>query len=72
MKRYTLEKLNRMPTINGGQFDNLKLDDGDTRVWLSRGTVADGEPYDNKVTIETLTDGRWCITDVYQAEGGSK
>lgn len=37
-------------------------------VWLSRCTVADGEPYNNKVTVEKLIGGRWEIADTYKAE----
>lgn len=56
-----------MKTQSVGQADDLKFDDGKTRVWLSRCTVADGEPYDHKVTEEELIDGKWVITDTYQA-----
>jgi hypothetical protein len=81
MKRYTLAELERMTTLETGQFDNLKIDgrktwvttdgqgffQGEMRVWLSRCTVDDGEPYDNKVTIEYY-DGRcWDVIDTYQA-----
>jgi hypothetical protein len=56
---YTAEELDAMNTLAIGQADDLKLEDGDTRVWLSRCTVEDGEPYNNKVTVERLIDGRW-------------
>ena len=63
--RYTKEELKAMPTIHSGQYDNLKIDTGTTRVWLSRMTVADGMPYNNQVTIEKLIDGRWVTVEEY-------
>lgn len=65
--RYTLTELEALPTLSTSQADDLKIDDGQTRVWLSRTTVADGEPYDNKVTIERLVNGRWEIEEQYPA-----
>ncbi len=69
MRQYDipLAALEAMPTLSVGQADNLKIDTGDTRVWLSRCTVEDGEPCDNKVTVEGLVDGRWTDTAYYQA-----
>lgn len=64
---YSLSELEEMPTLSQGQADDLKLDDGRERVWLSRCTMADGEPCNNKVTIEHLIDGRWIEAGVYQA-----
>lgn len=65
--QYSLSQLKRKRTISVGQADSLKIDDGKTRVWLARTGVADGEPYNNKVTIEKLIDGRWEIVDTYPA-----
>lgn len=48
-----------LPTLAQGQIENLKIDDGTTRVWLSRGGVADGLPCDSMVSIERLRDGKW-------------
>ena len=67
MRRYTLAELEAMPTLSTGHTDDLKVDTGRTRVWLSRCTVADGEPYNNKVAIERLKGGRWVETSTYQA-----
>lgn len=58
--------LQDLPTLCVGQSCNLKMDDGETRVWLSRCGVADGAPYDNAVTIEQLVDGRWIVLEVYE------
>lgn len=61
------DELEAMPTLAVGQADNLKVDTGSTRVWLSRCTVEDGEPFDNKVTVERIKDGRWTEIEAYQA-----
>ena len=65
-KRYTAAELERRKTLSTGQCDNLKIDTGSTRVWLSRCTTADGEPYDDKVSVEKLRGGRWVVVDEYQ------
>ena len=65
MKRFTTEELEDMETLSQGHFDNLKVNTKDVKVWLSRCTVEDGEPYNNKVTVENLIDGRWIIVDTY-------
>ena len=64
---HTIKELEAMSTLCVGQADSLKVDLGHIRVWLSRCTVADGEPYDNKVTIEQLVDGVWTDVLTYQA-----
>ena len=63
----TLDELKNLPTIHSGQFSDLKSETDDTRIWLSRSTTEDGEPYNNKVTIEKFIDGTWIITEEYQA-----
>jgi len=67
LRHYTLAELEAMPTLHSGQYDNLKIETADTRVWLARIGAADGMPYDNGVTVETLTDGRWVTTETYEA-----
>lgn len=67
MKHYNLSELQQMPTLSVGQADNLKVDTGTERLWLSRCTVADGEPYNNKVTIEKLINGVWTEVQTYPA-----
>jgi len=66
--KYTLKELESLPTLSVGQADDLKIENDDTRVWLSRMTTADGMEYDNMVTIELLIDGRWITVKEYQAE----
>ena len=63
MKRiYKLSELEMLPTLSVSQADDLKIDDGETRIWLSRCTVEDGEPYNNKVTVETLKAGYTAVS----------
>lgn len=68
---YTLAELEAMLTLKQGQADDLKMDLGDTRIWLSRMTKEDGEPCDNKVTIEEYRGyqgrGRWVEVGWYEA-----
>lgn len=54
---WTVAELEAMPTIHSGQYANLKMDNGEERVWLSRMTAADGEIY--AIAHERLIDGRW-------------
>lgn len=50
---FSLAQLEALPTINEGHTSDLKWDTGQTRVWLSRMTKEDGQPYDNQVIVET-------------------
>lgn len=71
LRRYTLAQLQRTPTIRQGQTDDLKVEAGALRVWLSRMRVEDGAPYNNEVTVERLrADARtgWCWETVEQYE----
>jgi len=65
-KRYTAKELRVFRTIARGWTDNLKIDTGEKRVWLSRCTIADGMPWDNAITEETMIAGRWERTDFYK------
>jgi len=65
---YALDELEAMPTLSQGQADDLKVDEGDgIRIWLSRCSVEDGEPCNNKVTIEELQRGSWVEVGWYEA-----
>lgn len=57
--RYTAAELEAMPTISSAQTDDLKVDTGTLRVWLARTGVADGEKWNNRISVEVLKDGRW-------------
>lgn len=64
--RFTLSQIRNMPTIESGQFDNLKYDDGEHRVWHSRMHTYDGQPYDDQVTVEVNRGGGiWKKIDTY-------
>lgn len=65
---YSLDELEALPTLSQGQADDLKIDTGGTRIWLSRCGVEDGEPCNNKVTIEELQRGRWVEVGWYEAQ----
>lgn len=53
-------ELEDMPVLCEGQSDNQHIDDGNVRYWLSRCSIEDGEPCNNKVTVEGLTtEGAW-------------
>ena len=66
-EQFTLEELESLPTLCVSQADDLKINDGLWRVWLSRCTVEDGEPYNNKVTVEYCYNGCWVTEQMYQA-----
>ena len=63
---YSASDFDEMPVLCCGQTCNLFIDDGDVRVWLSRCTVDDGEPFNDKITIEVRTDGCWEEVEAYQ------
>jgi hypothetical protein len=63
--RYMADELHDLPTLSVSQTDDLKVDDGGTRIWLCRCGVADGMPYENQVTIERLVDGLWTTASTY-------
>jgi len=65
---YTLKELNNIPTISSAQADDLKINTGIRRIWLSRCSVEDGEPYPNKVTEEEWLLGRWVNVRTYEAK----
>jgi hypothetical protein len=63
----SLRYLRRRKVLAVGQADDLRFDNGNTRLWLSRCGTDDGEPYANKVTVEALVDGAWKIYRTYEA-----
>lgn len=66
--KYTLEELSKLPTLSIDQAENLKIETSNIRVWLSRCSVTDGEPYNNKVSVEKLVDGTWQTIEEYPAD----
>jgi len=53
------KELKGMPTLLSGHTDNLKIENSNTRVWLSRMTVKEGAAWNDMVTVEMLIDGGW-------------
>jgi len=66
--RYTLKQLQQRKTLCTAQSCNLKIETATMRVWLSRCSVEDGKPYNNKVSVEKLVKGRWVTVYQYQAK----
>lgn len=64
-RRYTAAELRDLPTLTVGQADDLKIDNGTERIWLSRAGVEDGAPYDNQIFVETFDGERWNVVDEY-------
>ncbi|MBD2385999.1 hypothetical protein [Cylindrospermum sp. FACHB-282] len=64
---YTLDELEKLKTICTAQADDLKIQEATQRVWLSRCGVEDGEPFNNKVTIERYQNGHWVVVEEYEA-----
>ena len=56
---HTAAELEDLPTLAQGQADDLKIEDGDYRVWLSRCTIEDGEPFNDAITVEVCINGSW-------------
>jgi hypothetical protein len=70
----SLEELEALPTLAQGQADDLKIESDTERVWLSRCTVEDGEPWNNKVTVERKFGGSWIEVEAWEAvtDGSSR
>ena len=62
-RRLTAGYLRSLPTLRKGHTDDLKLDTGSMRCWLARTGVADGEPFENRVSVEVLNDGLWTAVE---------
>ena len=66
--KLTTKNLLDMDTLVQTNFADLKVDDDNRRVWLSRLTKADGEPFDNTVYIEQYSYGKWKVTGFYSGD----
>lgn len=64
----TQVELEAMETIHSGQYGNLKIDDGEHRVWHSRMTRADGARFNYACEIEELKNGCWITVLEYQPD----
>lgn len=68
-KRYTTDELIDLPTLSMGQIDSLKIDTGDERIWLSRGTKADGLSHDHLIYHERYVEGQgWVNVLMYSGD----
>jgi hypothetical protein len=64
---FSLDQLTVMPTLESAMDSDLKYDDGQMRIWLSRMTVSDGERYDSTVYVEEYIDTKWILVNCYDA-----
>jgi len=65
IRRYTAKELKALSTISSGQFDNLKIDTGNIRVWICRCGRDDGMFCDDLITVEQLENNRWITISEY-------
>jgi hypothetical protein len=63
----SLTDLEALPVLTQGQADDLKIDGDRFRVWLSRCSEEDGEPWNNRVSVEMYVGGSWIVVENYQA-----
>lgn len=63
-----LAELEALPTLAQGQTDDLKIESDSERVWLARTGVADGEPWDNRVSVERNFGGAWIVVENWRAQ----
>jgi len=63
--KFTASALDPLETLSVGQSCDLKIDTGESRIWLSRCSTLDGMEYDNMITVEVLRAGRWVTVDKY-------
>lgn len=66
--RLSTEQLVSMDSIQNGHNADLKIDDGQVRVWLSRLSKEDGDPFDNTVYIERYSEGKWVLSEYYDGD----
>ena len=58
--RYSLDYLESLPTLHVGQFHDLKIEEGNTRTWLSR---VHGPR--SRVEVEEYKNGKWITERSY-------
>jgi hypothetical protein len=51
--------LERLPVLEADKECDLRVDNGQVRVWLSRCGTADGEPFERTVYVESNIGGHW-------------
>lgn len=62
------EELEALPVLCQGQADDLHIDTGDIRIWLSRCSIEDGEPFVHTVHVELEQDGSWINAGSYDGD----
>lgn len=63
------DQLEALPVLSQGHVHDLHIDTGIYRVWLSRCSIEDGEPFRNTAYIEIKTEnGRWQDLGYYDAD----
>jgi hypothetical protein len=62
-----LDELKALPVLAQGQADDLLIESDGERVWLSRCSTEDGEPWDNKVTVERYVGRAWVEVEWWEA-----
>ena len=68
MNKPTTSELQELETIVQGQASDLKVDEPDLRVWLSRMTVEDGEMWEHTVHVEERINDRWRLVLSYDGD----
>ena len=75
MRMPSWRELVELPVIESGHVHDLHIDTGDARVWLSRCSIEDGEPFKYTVYVELKEDGCWIDAGYYDGsnpvEGGA-
>lgn len=57
LEQYDVDDLARLPTLSQGQAEDLRVDEGGVRWWLSRVGPEDGQDY--PIGVEVCVRGRW-------------
>lgn len=68
--RHTADDLRAQPTLSKSQADDLKLEHRGLRYWLARTGLADGEPCEDKVSVEAFDGDRWAVVLTYDGQTG--
>ena len=59
-----------LPSLSESHTSDLLYDEDGVRIHRERCGVSDGEPCDDKLTVELLIAGRWTITNEYDPRDG--
>lgn len=62
------DELLELDVIDEGYTCDLHYDDGVVRLFVARTSSEDGEPFDNTVYVEQLTNGRWADLGYYDGD----